>query len=372
MTTIPANSEVTRTWLWRYFLKLGIAGFGGPIALVGMMEQDLVQTRKLISKEAFDESYALCKMSPGPVASQMVLHLSRRVFDRKTAIIAMILHIVPAALIVVGLSAILNRFQGHHSIRHLIESLQAPTLAVIIASVIQFVRPHLRSLNAILIIIACAIATYFRPTLEPIFIVALGIVFAVIHTQTVRKQKATKLYESGSALMVAATIFGICFKATSLLFGTGLAIVPMLEADFVHRLHWVSQSDFLTGLMIGQITPGPIIITTTYLGYRILGNWGAVAATLGAFLPGVFLSLFIMPKIWRVISKRDLAKPFLSGATLAISGGLVSSSIRLSLINLNSLREVLFAAVLLAAALSKRIPFPVIILGSGILIALVT
>lgn len=365
------KEPIARAWIWRYFFKLGVAGFGGPIALIGMMEHDLVHEKKLLSKEEFDESYALCKMSPGPVASQMVLHLTRRLFDRRTAIIAMILHVVPAALMVVAISALLTRFQAHHEIKHFIQSLQAPTLAVVIASVIQFVRPYFKKLNQIAIIAACALVTYYRPTLEPIFIIALGVGFAFIHLRAMRESKGSTLYDGGGSFLMAASIFGVCFKATSLVFGTGLAIVPIFEAEFVHRRHWISHGDFLTGLMVGQITPGPIVITATYLGYKVLGNWGAVAATLGAFLPGVFLALFIMPKIWKIISERDLAKPFLSGAALAISGGLISSCVRLSLMNLSTFREALIACALLGAALSKRIPFPALILGSGLLIALV-
>lgn len=357
--------NVTRKWLCGYFFKLGVWGFGGPIAIVAMIEDELVHKRKLVTPADFAESYALCKISPGPFASQMVLHLTRRLFDRKTAVIAFVLHILPAALMIATISMLLARFKGDAKILQYIEALEAPTLAVICASVIQFVRPYLKSLSQILIALACAAVTFSRPTIEPLLIIAIGAVFVLIHVRARRNQ--AKLFEAGSAFALGITLFLTCLKSTSLVFGSGLAIVPMLEADFVHRLHWVSQSDFLTGLMVGQITPGPIIATTTYLGYLVMGAWGATIATVGTFLPAIFLSLYIMPKIWKPVSERDLAKPFLAGAMLVISGGLISSSVRLSIINLVGWREASYAAVLLAIALSKKVSHPILILGFGFL-----
>jgi chromate transporter len=158
-------------------------------------------------------------------------------------------------------------------------------------------------------------------------------------------------------------LFMTCFFAGAFTFGTGLAVLPVLQGEFVEAHHWITHEDFLNAVVIGQITPGPVLITSTVLGFMTKQWLGAIFATLGAFLPAFLYGLIAVPRLWAQVKSHPLTPAFTAGALPAVVGAMVAVTFKLfpvPLDQLQSLSSGLMAAVpiLVATALllTPRIP----------------
>lgn len=329
------------------FLRLGLLGFGGPIAVMAMMEEEMVRERRWLSQEKFSEMYAVLKMMPGPVATQMVIYLGKTRAGVLGGILAGVLFILPSFLLVLGLSYLYVRGQSIQG-SPLFQGLQIGALALILFSTIQLAKPYRTRRDAWVIAIVSTVLVLCFPRWEPLVILGAGVLGSVVVGQWgLGLSKLRTLAFSGILIPVFPLLevfkssplfqlFWVCFKAGAFVFGSGLAIVPLLEADTVRHFHWLTHAEFMDGLAIGQVTPGPVVITVTFIGYKAAGALGAVVATLGIFLPAFVNVLFLVPRLWENFSKTPYARGFSTWAIPAVLGAIAGTTLRLGFLTLNS------------------------------------
>jgi chromate transporter len=362
-------------------LRLGCIGFGGPAAVMSMIEEECSRKRGWLSTERFSHLLTICKLFPGPVASQMIIALGSIRHGILGGIAGGMLFVTPAFLIVLGMSVWYQHSSAVISSAGLLwPGLQTGAIAVILASVVQLARPYRSSRRAWSIGILAALIVAVRPQVEPVVIFGFGVLSYLGFRLSL---SGSRLNAIGWALIgladeelrrKALEIFWICFKAGAFVFGTGLAVVPVLEGDFVGRMGWLTHAQFMDGLAIGQITPGPVTITATFLGYQVLGLTGAFVATAGVFTAAFVNGIFVIPRIWGQFANREAAGPaaFVAGAVPAVVGGVFGTGARLGVQTWNSagsLAWILGIALLvgLIAQFRYRAPAWAVIPGAGVL-----
>jgi chromate transporter len=352
------------------------------------MEQELCKKRGWITQTEFSGVYSACKLFPGPTAVQMAIFLGWHRNGWKGGITSGLSFILPAFLMVVLLGAIYLQYGLHPTVSHWLLGMQAGALAIIWFSTFQLSRPYLKVPRAILIGILSAILIYYRPNLEPLIIISFGLTGAGLFARS-NHQKHLGMFSliSGSLPFLNGqvwqssqgwvaskflTLFWICFKSGAFVFGSGLAIIPLLENDFVHQLGWLTHNEFMDALSVGQITPGPVTITATFIGMKVAGIKGALVATVGMFAPAFFNILVILPRVWRKMLNSPSAAGFTAWAFPSVVGGIVGASFKLSLASLNHWIPFLFFLGAVGLLAKWRVPNWIIVPLGGLVAALMT
>lgn len=357
--------------LFRFFLKLGTTGFGGPIAMIGMMEQHFVYEEKSISEEDFKRYVAAAKLFPGTVSTLIAIRIGFQKFGRKGGIVAGLCHILPSFLMVLLISPFLigAKTNTNLTFENLFTGLQLGGLALSLVAAYRFTLPLL-SKQTLFYVIGAGILTFFFPREEIFFLLIAG-TFSLIYQFFKNHRSKTHLFEASSFILIA--LFFESFKASLFTYGTGMAIMPVLKTVYIDQYHWVSQADFLTAMSVGQITPGPFVIFNTYLAHEISGFSGACLATLGTFLPAFIFGLWLMPLFERRLLSTPLLKVFFAGMLPAVGGAILGSVARLALFAIQESGgsfqwdHIALLVVLVGITLKVKI-HPIAIIGLGALL----
>ncbi len=357
----------------RYFLRLGFLGFGGPVAMVAMMQKDLVEEKQWISREEFEQAISLIKALPGSLAFQTAVYIGMRRAGRFAGLVAGISLLAPAFLIVIFLSQVLDRLNGSSGFHFAMMGLQAAAIGVIIASLQSLAKAYFKIIKFwIFFCIACYLMLRY-PHGEPLFIVSAGLL-SIFMSYLSRPRALVMLPIYLLADIISPEDFEklkelcwVCFKAGAIVFGTGLAIVPILEDDFVTRLHWLTHSEFMSALAIGQVTPGPVLITTTFIGYKVVGLPGAFAATIAIYLPSAFHILTWFSYALSYVSKQRWIKDFLIGTIATVVGSVLITTLKLSSEFKSDYFFIFIILLAVLVSLSKKLPtWAVILLGGSL------
>lgn len=336
------------------FLRIGATGFGGPIALIAMMEQEFCARRKVLSVIEFNESFVLCKMLPGPVAYQMALSVGFLLRGRIGGAVAGLAFILPSFLMMLALSVFYASVQRVNGFEIVAEGLRAGALVVIIDSVLRMGKPYRGSVQAWAFALAGGIFMIVWPRGEPIIILAGGLA-TVLAGRT--------LHRKASLLL---PLFWVHFKAGAFTFGTGLAIVPLLQHETVEVYRWLTQGQFLDAVAFGQITPGPITICAVFIGYRALGLIGSLAATAGIYLPGAIIVLGVLPHLRRRLMGTPFLGKFQQGAIPTVIGCILAASVVFGFTVVTNVRAGIIFTVLSLISLRWRAPSWAVIGAGGI------
>lgn len=307
---------MTRAELWWYFLKLGSIGFGGPLALIAHIQKDLVEEKKLLSDTEFQQALALIKSLPGPVAVQTVAFIAYRCLGLWSAIMSVLLFILPASVLMCILAAQYTQMKTLPAVPEILLGMQSAALVLIAGSLHPLAKTHLKKMKFWLLLLLSLILLIFLKVPEPLCILGAGFISLMLNKIEFSNNKTLFSFPMIELLLV-------CLKAGGFAFGTGLAIIPMLSHDFVEHYQWISQQEFLDALAFGQMTPGPISVTVTFVGYRIAGLPGAIIATFGIFFPGVFNMTTWFPRMFDWLSQQKGIQHFLVGAIAAICAGII-------------------------------------------------
>jgi chromate transporter len=351
--------------LVRYFLRLGLIGFGGPVALVGQMERELVSERAWLTKEQMREVIAVCQSLPGPLAIQVGIFIGYLRCGFWGAWAGGWAFILPNFLIVAGLGALYVHFGALQPITAIFYGVSPVVIALILHSCYRLAKLGMEDWLQWCIAVACFLVTVILRSEVALLFIGAGIL-GVLYYGTVwrRPPAATRVLAALPAASVAkATLLGklllFFLKAGALTFGSGLVIVPFLQQGVVQEHGWLGERDFLVAVAIGMISPGPVVITATFVGYLVAGFGGAVAATVGIFLPSFILVLVAAPVLQRHRANRNV-QGFVKGAYAAAIGTILGASVLLGRIAIGDWLTILIGLLSLAVLFRWKVSNPLL------------
>lgn len=355
----------------RYFLRLGLLGFGGPVALVGQMERELVAERGWLTKEQMREAIAVCQSLPGPLAIQVGVYVSYLRAGFWGAWAGGWSFILPNFVIVAGLGALYVHFGVLQPVTAIFYGVSPAVIALILHSCYRLAKLGMEDvLQWSLAAICFAVTVTLHAEVAWLFLGA-GILGALYYGGHLRGSSGgaslmTALPLTPTASTSTLTKLLLFFlKAGSLTFGSGLVIVPFLQQGVVQQHAWLDERTFLVAVAVGMISPGPVVITATFVGFLVAGFWGAVAATVGIFLPSFILVLVAAPLLIRFRSNRAI-QGFVKGAFAAAIGTILGASVLLGRIAIGDWLTVLIGIVSLAALFRWKVSNPLLIAGTTV------
>jgi chromate transporter len=356
-----------------YFLRLGAVGFGGPIALAGYMQRDLVEQRRWISREDYLEGLALSQLMPGPLAAQLAIYLGYVRAGALGATVVGFAFIGPSFLMVLALAAAYVRFGGLNWMQGAFYGIGAAVIAIIARSGYKLAKMTLRRDPLLWIIFAALAISTAVTEREIVWLFLLGGVVAYVWRLGVRRWHAARPIVS----VFTAAGFGLAIqnkslellwfftKAGSFVFGSGLAIVPFLYGGVVQQHHWLNDRQFLDAVAVAMITPGPVVITAGFIGYLVNGTWGSIAAAAGVFIPVYLVVLLISPYFSRIARNPQL-RAALEGVTAAATGAIAGAVIVLGRRAIHDWPTAIIAAVTLLILLRWKVPEPFLVMGAAV------
>ncbi|MCE9647886.1 MAG: chromate efflux transporter [Chloroflexi bacterium] len=289
------------------FLKLGFTAFGGPAAHIGIMHDEVVKRRKWLTDEGFLDLLGATNLIPGPNSTEMAIHIGYLRAGLPGLIAAGLGFVLPAALIVLGLSWLYVRFGAMPQVEWLMYGVKPVVIAIISQALWNLGNKAFK--NRLLGIVGVTVfILYFFKANEIVLLFAGGLVVMLIAKwRHLTKPSPLFLFPLGGIGLAQFTIpfslpilFLTFLKIGSVLYGSGYVLLAFLRNDFVLRLGWLTDRQLLDAIAIGQITPGPLFTSATFIGYILGGTPGALLATLGIFLPSfifVLMSNPLIPKI---------------------------------------------------------------------------
>jgi chromate transporter len=358
-----------------YFLRLGAFGFGGPIALAGYMQRDLVERWRWFSAEDYLEGLAFSQLSPGPLAAQLAMYLGWVRGGNLGATLSGIAFVLPSFVMVMVLAAFYAHFGELRWIQGMFYGIGAAVIAIILRSAVKLVKATLRqdvSLWAIFAVIA--LVTAWTASEKIWLFVLCGFVTVLIKAPPAILRRGDSLViapwiisgiHGPAAAGTIATLFLYFAKAGAFVFGSGLAIVPFLYDGVVRHAHWLSERQFLDAVAVAMITPGPVVITAAFIGYLVAGAAGAVIASLAVFAPPYFLVMIGAP-YYRRFAQNPQVRAFVQGITAAAVGAITGAAFVLGRRAIVDITTALIATItLILLLLTKKIPEPLLIVCSG-------
>jgi chromate transporter len=365
-----------------YFLRLGLTGFGGPVALANYMRRDLVERLGWIAADEYDEGLAIATACPGPLAYQLGVYCGYITHGAIGALSVAAAFAAAPFLIVVGVAALYMRFGSTWQLHAVFYGVGPVVIAIIVKSCWDLGRKTLRRewVAYAFAIVACAITIVVQQELVALFLIAgaLGIfVFyrpmqrvsvarAPSSTNEVRLHSVAPVVAGAYQSVALPKLFWFFFKTGLLVFGSGLVIVPFLKAYVVDQYHWLSNQAFLDAVAVGIVSPGPVVITATFVGYLNHQLAGAVVATIGIFTPSMVFVLLGTPLLRRYRSNGRL-QGFVRGITVSVVGVLLGTSFLVARSTVHDVFGLIVLAVALLVLSSKwKIPEPALVGGGAL------
>ena len=374
MTT---NTGIGLRDLAGYFLRLGTFGFGGPIALAGYMQRDLVERRRWFTQEEYLQGLAVSQTLPGPLAAQLAMWLgyARRGFWG--AVAAAVPFILPPFVIVSIVAALYVSFRGTTVIQALFYGIGPTVIALILRGAWKLLGVTVKNDRRLWAIFAVVTLITFavRSEVAVLFVLAgfLGVLLyappgwlrrPAISPAAIPLGLGTLVTQAADPnVLVQLGIF--FFKAGAFTFGSGLAIVPFLQQGVVRDYGWLTEREFLDAVAMGMITPGPVVITAVFVGYLVAGLPGATIAGIGVFLPPFLMVVLFAPWIIRY-RKHPVVQGFTKGATAAAAGAIVGAAGVIATQVLVDVPTISIFVISLVILWRLRVPEPALVAVSAI------
>jgi len=325
-----ARPPVSLTEIGRVFLKLGSVGFGGPLAHIALIQDEAVEKRGWVARPDFLQGLALSQALPGPASTQLAIYVGFRLRRYRGAVVSGCAFILPAFLLMLALSWMYFRFQAVPAVQELFYGVTPVVLAVILVSGYKLGKSVATDRMLLAALVASGALVAFN-LLNIILLFVLAGVFGILVYGPSRPRWGST---SGMCLAAAppAVLLQLAWfflKVGSLIYGGGLVIVPFIEQEVVNKLGWLTPKEFLDGLALGQMTPGPVVITATFIGYKVASYWGALVATAAIFLPS-FLFIFLGAAYLEKIEHSPYVQAFLKPVNAAAVGAILGAFLTLS------------------------------------------
>ncbi|VTU12852.1 Chromate transport protein [Variovorax sp. SRS16] len=377
----PTNSPSYSRWqLVRYMLGLGTWGFGGPVALVGSMYRDLVERRGWISDSDYKEGITLAQLMPGPLAAQLAIYLGYVHYRLMGATLAGLAFVLPSFLMVVALGAAYVAYGGLPWMQAVFYGVGACVIGIIAMSAWKLTTRSIgRDKLLWAIFLLSAVLTVLTQSESVWLFLGAGVLVWLVRAPPKRwfggHLGSIAAVAPTAAMLAAGTTdwhllgqIGAFFAyAGSFVFGSGLAIVPFLYGGVVTEHHWLNERQFVDAVAVAMITPGPVVITTAFIGYLIAGFWGALVAALATFVPCYLLTVAPAP-YFKKHGKHPGIVAFVDGVTAAAIGALSGAVLVIaqrSIIDLATAALAIGTAALLWRF--KKIPEPLVVVAAALL-----
>ena len=296
----PSRERTPLKELALLFLKLGTIAFGGPAAHIAMMDDEVVRRRKWMSRERFLDYIGATNLIPGPNSTELAIHIGHARAGWPGLLVAGSCFILPATLIVTAFAWAYVRYGTLPQAEALLYGVKPVVIAIVAQALWSLGRSALKR-KSLWVLAAAAIAAVAFGVNELLVLLCAGIVMAFSRIVQQPGKSAMFIPFLGTGWSAAQanaepvslwTMFGVFAKIGSVLFGSGYVLLAFLRADFVERLQWLTSQQLIDAVAVGQITPGPVFTTATFIGYILAGPVGAAVATAGIFLPAfVFVAL---------------------------------------------------------------------------------
>ena len=338
MTKTPKKSSATLRNVAAYFLKLGTIAFGGPAAHIAMMEEETVRRRHWLSREKFLDLMGAANLIPGPSSTELAIYIGYVQAGWSGLLLAGVCFILPAAFLVTVLAWIYVQYGSLPQVAGLLYGVKPVIIAIILQALWNLGRSAVKT--KYLAIVGCGALILSVFGINPLFVILgvgsvtgigrwiadkkkgdrprLPVLFLLLLVPLV----AYAVQTGGERLRPASSMFGlwplflIFLKIGSVVFGSGYVLLAFLRTDLVAGLHWITDAQLLDAIAIGQVTPGPVFTTATFIGFLLAGPVGALVATVGIFLPAFVLVAISGPLIPRIRSS-PVAGAFLDGIIVA-------------------------------------------------------
>jgi chromate transporter len=377
----PELAPATMRALVAYFLKLGTFGFGGPIALAGYMQRDLVEQRRWISKEEYVRGLALAQLAPGPLAAQLAMYLGWVRGRLLGATLVSLAFILPSFVMVLGLAYAYVQLGGLSWMQGLFYGIGAAVIAIIARSVQKLTKLTLGKDPLLWAIFVANGAVTALTESEIIWLfIASGLLVYIVRIRPGFSSQASSLMPwswwltglNGPLDVSLLWKIGIYFaEAGAFVFGSGLAIVPFLHGGVVEQNHWLTEQQFLDAVAVAIITPGPVVITVAFIGFLIAGFAGAGVAAIAVFLPCYLFVIIPAPYYSRIADNKSI-KAFVDGVSAAAAGAIGGAAIVLGRRAIHDVPTVVIAVATFAVLFKvKKLPEPFVIIVAGILGAVI-
>jgi chromate transporter len=327
----PKQQKQRLTELAAVFLRLGAIAFGGPAAHIAMMDNEVVNRRQWMSREKLLDLLGITNLIPGPNSTELAIHIGYERAGWRGLVVAGSCFILPAMLIVWALAAIYARYQTVPQVEWLLYGIKPVIIAIVIQAVWNLGKKAAKDVPTIIAGVAAIIA-YLAGLNEILVLILLGIAVMLLKNWQARGHTsgAFLLPMSGILAQIGSTtaavasvtwinVFVFFLKIGCVLYGSGYVLLAFLQRDLVERNQWLTSQQLLDAVAIGQFTPGPVFTTATFIGYLLAGNAGAIAATIGIFLPAFMLVLLVNPWVPK-LRQSPWASGFLDGVNAASLG----------------------------------------------------
>ena len=361
------------------FFKLGVICFGGPAAHIALMREEVVKRRKWVSDERFLDLLGMTNLIPGPNSTEMAIHLGYTRAGGPGLVAGGVCFVVPAMVIVWALAWAYVRYGAQPQVGWLLYGVKPVIIAVVVQAIWALLRTAVK--GTLLAAVALAVLALSLIGVNEIALLATGgLVVPVARgvrgawVAAVAAPAATVL--GGAALAAAQgvtaaasvslmTLFVTFLKIGSVLYGSGYVLLAFLRNDFVHRLRWLTDRQLLDAIAIGQVTPGPVLTTATFVGYLVGGGAGAVLATVGIFLPSFVFVAASRPLLPKIRASRWTAA-FLDGVNVAALGLMAAVTWELARAAVIDWLTALLALVAAAVLIRFEVNSVWLILGGGV------
>jgi chromate transporter len=362
-----------------YFLRLGTFGFGGPIALAGYMQRDLVERRRWITQEEYLRGLALAQLMPGPLAAQLAIYLGWVRAGVAGATLVAGAFILPSFVMVMALSALYLHYQGLPLMQGLFYGIGAAVIAIIARSAYKLVKLTLRRDRLLwaIFVVNAVVTGWTESEIAWVFVLSGLAALVVKAPPAFLRRPPPAVWLPFSAFLLEGlhgiadapllARVGLYFaEAGAFVFGSGLAIVPFLHGGVVDKFHWLTDRQFLDAVAVAMITPGPVVITVAFIGYLVAGPLGGCVAALGVFLPS-YVTVVLPAPYYRRFADNPSVKAFVDGVTAAATGAIAGAAFvlgRRAIVDWPTLA--ILAVTLAVVTWVKKAPEPLVILAAGL------
>lgn len=316
------SSRSQRLWeLAGLFLKLGVIGFGGPAAHLALMEQECVRRRRWLSHEAFLDMVGATNLIPGPNSTELAIHIGRLRAGGAGLVVAGACFILPAMLLVMGCGWLYVTYAQLPQVNALLYGVKPAIIAIVLQALWNLGKSAVKSRSLALIGLATMLGNLLGVD-ELALLFGAAVVAMIARCASRSPLRALIAAPIAPVTLGAATPFGLWpmflffLKVGSVLFGSGYVLLAFLRADLVDRWHWLTEAQLLDAIAVGQVTPGPVFTTATFIGYILAGVPGSLVATIGIFVPAFFFVAISAPLLPRLRASPTMGA-FLDGLNVA-------------------------------------------------------